>query len=82
MVHMISEALGREIPFVELTVEEANAEWQAAGLPQEIIDFMMWAYGNTPEVGYTVVPTVEQVTGRPARTFAQWAAENVDKFRA
>ena len=81
MVRLVGDAIGREIPFVELTVEEANAEWEAAGMSQEFIDFMMWAYGNTPEVGYTVVPTIEQVTGRPARTFAQWAAENVDKFR-
>jgi uncharacterized protein YbjT (DUF2867 family) len=81
MVWSIGTVLGRDIPFIELTVEQAQAEWQAAGMPQEIIDFMMWAYGSTPEVGYTVVPTVEQVTGRPPRTFAQWAAENVDKFR-
>jgi hypothetical protein len=28
-----------------------------------------------------VLPTVEQVTGRPGRAFAQWAAENADAFR-
>ncbi|MDQ0058708.1 hypothetical protein [Paenibacillus harenae] len=33
---------------------------------------------NPPEVGYTVLPTVEQVTGRPARTFAEWAVEHKD----
>jgi uncharacterized protein YbjT (DUF2867 family) len=82
MVRMIGEALGREIPFIELTVEEAKIQWQAAGMPQEFIDFMLWAYGNTPEVGFSIVPTVEQVTGRPPRTFAQWATENVDKFRS
>jgi uncharacterized protein YbjT (DUF2867 family) len=82
MVNAIGAAMGCDIPFIELTVEEANVAWQAAGMPQEFIDFMMWAYGNTPEVGYTVVPTVEQVTGHPPRTFAQWAAENVAKFRA
>ncbi|MFD7262473.1 hydroxylase, partial [Streptomyces sp. NPDC059874] len=26
--------------------------------------------------------TVERVTGRPARTFAQWAAEHAARFRA
>jgi uncharacterized protein YbjT (DUF2867 family) len=82
MVRTIGKALGREIPFIELSVKEAQAEWHTAGMPQEIIDFMMWAYGSTPEVGYTVVPTVEQVTGRPARTFAQWAAEHAHRFRA
>jgi hypothetical protein len=27
------------------------------------------------------MPTVEEVTGRPARTYAQWARDNVEKFR-
>jgi hypothetical protein len=39
-------------------------------------------YGNTPPVGRTVTDTVEKVTGRPARTFAQWAEEHADAFRA
>lgn len=82
MVSTISATLGREIPFIELTTEEAVSEWQAAGMPQEVIDFMLWVYGDTPEVGYTVVPTVEQITGRPARTFRQWVAEHVDQFRS
>jgi hypothetical protein len=33
-------------------------------------------------VGRTVVDTVEKVTGRPARNFAQWAAEHADAFTA
>lgn len=32
--------------------------------------------------GYTVHPTVEQVTCRPARTFARWVSENADAFRS
>jgi hypothetical protein len=28
-----------------------------------------------------VSPAVEQVLGRPARTFAQWAARNIAAFR-
>lgn len=80
MIRMIGAALECDIPFIELTEAEAVEEWRAAGMPQEVVDFMLWVYGNTPEIGYTVVPTVEQVTGRPARTFAQWAAENADEF--
>lgn len=45
-----------------------------------MIGFLLEAYGNTPEVGRTVVDTVEKVTGHPARTFAQWAAEHADTF--
>lgn len=33
-------------------------------------------------MGYTVAPTVERVTGRPARTFAEWVSENIEAFRS
>lgn len=81
-VAAIAGARGREIALVELTEEEAVARWRAAGHPQEVIGFLLEAYGNTPEVGRTVVDTVEKVTGRPARTFTQWAAEHADAFSA
>jgi uncharacterized protein YbjT (DUF2867 family) len=81
MVRLIGEAIGRDLRFVELTVEQARKRWQDAGFPDEVIEFFMWAHGNTPPVGYTVVPTVEEVTGRPARTFAQWAVEHAAAFR-
>jgi uncharacterized protein YbjT (DUF2867 family) len=80
-VKTIAEAAGREIALVELTEEQALAGWRAAGLPEDVIGFLLEAYGNTPEVGRTVDGTVEKVTGRPARTFAQWAAEHADVFR-
>jgi hypothetical protein len=60
---------------------EAIAAWRAAGMAEEIIEFMRWAYGNTPPAGYTVVPTVQQVTGRPPRTFRQWVSEAIEQFR-
>jgi hypothetical protein len=47
-----------------------------------VIEFFVWAHGSTPPIGYTVVPTVERVTGRPPRTFAQWAAEHAGAFRS
>ncbi|CAM5629316.1 putative NAD(P)H azoreductase [Streptomyces afghaniensis 772] len=80
-VKTIAEAAGREIALVELTEEQAVEGWRAAGLPEDVIGFLLEAYGNTPEVGRTVAGTVEKVTGRPARTFAQWAAEHADAFR-
>jgi uncharacterized protein YbjT (DUF2867 family) len=81
MTRIINEVTGQRIQFIEMTEAEAVEEWQAAGYPQEVIGFFLEVYGNTPPVGYTVVPTVEQVTGRPARTLAQWVAENADVFR-
>ncbi|MGW5213875.1 NmrA family NAD(P)-binding protein [Streptomyces sp. NPDC004051] len=81
-VAAIAAARGRDIALVELTEEQAVAQWRAAGRPEEVIGFLLEVYGNTPEVGRTVVDTVEKVTGRPARTFARWAAEHADAFRA
>jgi len=82
MVRMIGETMGREIEFIELTEAQAREAWAAAGLPQEVIEFFVMVYSAPPKEGVTVVPTVEQVTGRPARTFAQWAAENIEAFRS
>lgn len=80
-VRMLSEAVGTEIRFVELTREEARAQWRAVGMGEETIEFLFEALGNTPPEGYTVVPTVEEVTGRPARGFAEWAAEHAREFQ-
>lgn len=81
-VATIAAARGREIALVELTEEQAVARWRAEGRPEDLIGFLLEAYGNTPEVGRTVLDTVEKVTGRPARTFAEWAAQHADAFRS
>jgi uncharacterized protein YbjT (DUF2867 family) len=81
MVQTIATALGRDLQFVELTEAQARDQWKAQGFTDDVIEFFIWAHGNTPEIGYTVAPTVEQVTGKPARTFAQWVEEHADMFR-
>jgi hypothetical protein len=35
---------------------------------------------DPPEIGRVVQPTVERVTGRPGRTFAQWVREHAAAF--
>jgi uncharacterized protein YbjT (DUF2867 family) len=82
MARIIGETIGRDIGFIEMTEAQAREQWQSQGFPAEVIEFFVWAHGNTPEIGYTVVPTVQEVTGKPPRTFAQWAAENAAKFRS
>jgi uncharacterized protein YbjT (DUF2867 family) len=81
MVRILGAAIGREITLIPLTEEQARQQWRDEGFPDDVVDFFVWAHGNTPEIGYTVAPTVPDVTGRPARTLAQWAAENADRFR-
>ncbi|MEU1281059.1 NAD(P)H-binding protein [Streptomyces sp. NPDC005805] len=78
----IADARGRAVRLVELTEEEALARWRAAGMPEETVAFLLEVYRDTPAVGRTVVDTVREVTGRPARRFAEWAKEHADAFRA
>lgn len=81
-VRILGQARGSEVALVELTEEQAVERMRAAGMPQETIDFMMYVYGDTPVEGRTVATTVQDVTGRPARTFEEWAAEHAHEFRA
>lgn len=73
-VRAIGAAVGREVRFEELTDEQARAMWRGQGWPEEGIDFMLQMWASVPPEVAEVTATVAQVTGRPARTFAQWAA--------
>ncbi|MFB9907573.1 NAD(P)H-binding protein [Allokutzneria oryzae] len=80
-VALLSAAVGKDIRFVELTEEQARNRMRAKGIADAEIDFVIGWHANPPAEAYTVLPTVEDVTGQPARTYAQWAAENADAFR-
>ncbi|MGK5555073.1 NAD(P)H-binding protein [Actinomadura kijaniata] len=81
-VAVLAAARGRAIRLVELDEAEAVARWRAEGHDEETIAWFVETFTNTPPVGRTVADTVERVTGRPARTFARWAAEHASAFTA
>ncbi|WP_424569348.1 NAD(P)H-binding protein [Streptomyces sp. CH-036] len=78
----IGAARGADVELVELTEEQALETWRGQGMPEDVIAFLIDVYRDTPPEGRTVRGTVEKVTGRPARTFAQWAEEHAHAFRA
>lgn len=80
-VRVVSEAIGRDIEFVELTEAEARRQWRDQGQSEEAIEFLLQMADDSSEEGSSVLDTVERVTGRPARTFRQWALEHADAFR-
>lgn len=80
-VRILGDAIGREVTYVELTRDEVVEQWRAEGYSDDDMAFFLEMRTNPPEAGYTPQPTVEQVTGRAPRTFAQWAAEHADTFR-
>ncbi|NUW35478.1 NAD(P)H-binding protein [Nonomuraea sp. SMC257] len=79
-VRAIGEALGRPVRFESVPVEEARARMLADGRPPALVEALLAAAGTRPRSGL-VTSTVEELTGAPARTFAQWAADHADDFR-
>ena len=79
-VAILGQVLGRDLRFEAQTDEEARAEMSAT-TPARYVDafFDFYAAGTLDES--RVLPTVREVTGRPPRTFAQWAAAHAGAFR-
>ncbi|MCP2345879.1 NAD(P)H-binding protein [Nonomuraea roseoviolacea] len=79
-VAVLAEVLGRDLRCEGLTNAEARAEMEAA-MPVPYVDaFFRFFSDGTLDESY-VHPTVQKVTGRPARTFEQWANAHADAFR-
>ncbi|MFF0016638.1 NAD(P)H-binding protein [Streptomyces sp. NPDC005374] len=78
-VRILGEVLGRDLRTVGLSHDEARTELEAQ-MPKPYVDafFGFFVDGTLDES--VVLPTVEQVTGRPPRTFAQWARAHTDAF--
>lgn len=79
-VALIGAAIGRPLRYEELPPEVAR-EQMSRFIPPFIIDTLFAAWAAAVGVPAVVEPTVEKLTGRPARTFAQWAADRAADFR-
>jgi uncharacterized protein YbjT (DUF2867 family) len=78
-VAILAGVLGRDLRFEAQSDEEAHAE-MSASMPAEYVDafFSFFVDGKLDES--TVLPTVEEVLGRPPRRFEDWAREHADAF--
>ncbi|ASU84102.1 hypothetical protein CDO52_16075 [Nocardiopsis gilva YIM 90087] len=79
-VRAIGQGIGRELRFQALNPEEGRAElvaqWGEMAADHYIEYQKEWA--TAPP---TVLPTVEEITGHPARTLRAWAADHAASFR-
>lgn len=92
-VRMIGDALGEEVRLEVVTPEEARDILKSlGGWAAENADFLTGFEDyspaeipdHTPEEWDEMIkplPTVEEVLGRPARTYAEWARDHVGGFR-
>jgi uncharacterized protein YbjT (DUF2867 family) len=79
-VRILAEVLGREVRYEAQPDDEARAE-MLTQMPAPYVDafFSFYSDGKLDEA--TVFPTVLEVTGRPPRTFAEWAHANARRFQ-
>jgi uncharacterized protein YbjT (DUF2867 family) len=79
-VEILGKVLGRSLRFEELDPAQAR-ELMVARMPAPVVDavlgMMARAGSNAP-----VSPSVQQVTGRPPHTYADWVADNAAAWRS
>jgi hypothetical protein len=75
----IGEVIGRTLTIQELSREEARQAWSAT-MPVAVADMLMDAWAAAIGQPAYVTDTVQEVTGTPARTFADWTKDNAAAF--
>jgi uncharacterized protein YbjT (DUF2867 family) len=80
-VRLIGEAIGTELSWEEISPQQVRQAMIAQGLPEEVPDRMLGYLADRVQEPGPSSDTVEQVLGRPALTFAEWAVEHAADFR-
>lgn len=79
-VRQIGEAIGRPVRYEELSPEVARAQLLAAWGNAAFVDAALAGWARMVAEPEAVAGTVTEVTGAPARTFAQWAWDHAADF--
>lgn len=78
---IIAKEIGRPLRAVEPYPEAFRAGMMRSGMSEEVVDTILTRMRDAPPPA-VVLPTVENVLGRPATRFADWAARNREAFTA
>ncbi|WP_437811119.1 NAD(P)H-binding protein [Sorangium sp. So ce1078] len=79
-VSLIGQAIGRTLRFEEISPEEAR-QAMTRYAPAAIVDAVLGQLAAAVVRPAEVTRVVEDVTGRPARSFFEWAIDHADDFR-
>ena len=80
-VRLIGEAIGKELSFQEISAQQVRRAMITQGLAEEIPDRLLGSLADYAKRPGPSSDTVQQVLGRPALTFAQWAAGHATAFQ-
>ncbi|NYI07722.1 NAD(P)H-binding protein [Allostreptomyces psammosilenae] len=82
-VAILGRVLGRPLRCERTSPEETKAEVMATNswVSEEAVDSMLRFLAGTVGTPALVTEEVRRVLGRPARSYAEWAADHADAFR-
>jgi len=78
-ISTLGRVLGRSLQIEEMSPDEARTELLTV-MPSVVIEMLLNAWGAAAGVPALVTNTVAEVTGRPARAFAEWCIDNAAAF--
>ena len=79
-ISAIGGVIGRSLRLEEISPEEARRELLAL-MPAHIVNKLLGAWAAAIGQPAFVTSTVAEITGAPARTFRDWAADHAPEFR-
>ncbi|MGW1894581.1 NAD(P)H-binding protein [Streptomyces sp. NPDC002004] len=80
-VAAIGRAAGREVRFETISRDSAVEALASSGLPREAAAQLIDYFGASVGTDALITDEVRRITGRPARTFDQWAQDHAADFR-
>lgn len=80
-VATIGSVIGRSLRVEEISPEEARRELLAV-IPAPGVNMLLDAWSAADGQPAFVTSTVEEITGKPARTFRDWASDNAAVFQS
>jgi uncharacterized protein YbjT (DUF2867 family) len=80
---ILGEAIGRRLRFIDEPFDEARARLTRAGQPSWLVDSLLAiaAYQRAGGPTETITSVVADLTGRPPRTFAEFARDHAAAFQ-
>ena len=78
-VRAIGAAIGRRLRYEELSPDEFRRETEKTW-PRGVAEMLLGAWGAAAGRPAFVTSAVEEILGRPARRFSQWAADHAAAF--
>jgi uncharacterized protein YbjT (DUF2867 family) len=76
----IAAAIGQQVRFEELSPETFR-QYATQRFPAPVVDDLLRNWAQSAGQTADIAPDLEKIIGRPATTYAQWAAQRADAYR-